>query len=112
VVSDIAANVRKAWLGAPIAPPVPRNRYDPPAAALAQIAGEYAIPHAIELRVRASAGGLELENESDGIAYSLEPVAPDTFYFRPLYALLTFHRNTAGDVTGLDWNGQFTLERK
>jgi D-alanyl-D-alanine carboxypeptidase len=74
-------------------------------AALASYAGRYDFGNGFVITVKAEDEGLWIAGP-DGAFLVLDQEQPPVFFFRPLYVMVTFERDTAGHVTGLDWGGQ------
>jgi CubicO group peptidase (beta-lactamase class C family) len=108
--SVIAADMRKAAGGSRLTAPAMRGSYVPGADELSADVGRYALP-SLPLVVAKSDGGLSLSNVNDGMVLPLDPVAPKRFFFRPLYAYVSFKTNSAGVVQAINWNDQVTIPR-
>lgn len=109
-VSSMAADIRKAANGGEIVPPQIWPSYNPTPAELNADVGEFALP-GLPLLIARSANGLTISNMNDGMQLRLDPVGPQKFFFRALYAYVSFKANEKGAVTSIDWNGQFAIPR-
>jgi CubicO group peptidase (beta-lactamase class C family) len=95
---------------------IPRLRpgfTNPPAGGLtvyAAYAGRYEIAPGFVLTVRSTAHGILIAGP-DGAFLPVDHEDADQFFFRTLYVPITFERDSAGRITGLDWDGQFRAER-
>jgi hypothetical protein len=95
---------------------IPRLRpgfTNPPAGGLtvyAAYAGRYEMAPGFVLTVRSTAHGILIAGP-DGAFLPVDHEDADQFFFRTLYVPITFERDSAGRITGLDWDGQFRAER-
>jgi hypothetical protein len=65
---------------------------------------------AFTITVKAEAGHLWLAGPEKNFL-PLEPEADTRFFFRPLYVTVSFESNAAGQVTHLNWGGDFPCKR-
>lgn len=75
------------------------------AAELTPYAGRYDFGGGFAITVKAENGGLWVAGP-EGAFLVLDEEQPPVFFFRPLYVTITFERDAAGHVTGLNWGGQ------
>lgn len=109
--SKIAQDLLKKATGQYVAPPAVRAAYAPSAAELAAVAGSYGLS-GLRLNVFAKDGVLYLSNANDGMQLVLDPIGPNEFFFRPLYASLRFTSDANGRIQSIDWgDGQFKVPR-
>ncbi|MBV8198916.1 MAG: serine hydrolase, partial [Candidatus Eremiobacteraeota bacterium] len=108
--STIAGDIRRAAGGAQILAPPIRPSYTPSAAQLALYVGQYALP-SLPLLVFSESGSLFLSNMNDGMKLPLDAIGPGRFFFRPLYAYVTFETDSHGIVNSITWNRQLRIPR-
>lgn len=108
--STIAIDLRKLASGDTVAPPAFRATYAPRPAELAAVVGTYGF-RGLPLVVSSSNGVLFLSNANDGMQLVLDPLAPNEFFFRPLYVTVRFKTDEKGVVQSIDWGGQITIPR-
>jgi hypothetical protein len=72
--------------------------------------GRYEIAPGFVLSVRQRAHGLELAGP-EGDFLPLDAMSETTFFFRALYAGITFERDSIGSWNVLNWNGAFRARR-
>lgn len=111
VVTTMAADLRRAYAGGGrLQVPAARPAYAPALAQLSGDVGRYVLP-GLPLVVSLNGSTLLLANANDGMQLPLDPVGPHTFFFRPLYASLSFNTNAAGIAQSINWSGDFTIPR-
>ncbi|HSY52151.1 MAG TPA: serine hydrolase [Thermoanaerobaculia bacterium] len=77
---------------------------------LSAYAGRYDFGGGFAVTVKAENGGLWVAGP-EGAFLVLDEEQPPVFFFRPLYVTITFERDAAGHVTGLNWGGQMRARK-
>lgn len=72
--------------------------------------GRYQIAPGFVLAVRSVEQGILIAGP-DGAFLPVDYEEPDRFFFRPLYVPIAFERDESGQVSSLDWGGQFKAKR-
>lgn len=72
--------------------------------------GRYEIAPGFVLTVRSVAQGILIAGP-DGAFLPMDHEGSDRFFFRPLYVRIVFERDGGGQISGLDWGGQFKAKR-
>jgi CubicO group peptidase (beta-lactamase class C family) len=111
VVTMMAHDLRRAYSSSGNLPRVTlRPEYNPTLAELSAVTGYYGVP-GLPLVVSVNRSYLMLANANDGMQLPLDPVGPNRFFFRPLYAYVTFNKDAKGIAQSIDWAGKFTIPR-
>lgn len=109
-VSLIASDLRKAANGTILVPPTTRPVYQPSSSELTAEAGRYAMT-GLPLVVTKIGNRLTLSNANDGMLLPLDAVAPDHYFFRPLYASVAFKTGAGGKVVAIEWGGSIEIPK-
>jgi CubicO group peptidase (beta-lactamase class C family) len=102
---DLAAMVFGEYYDLPKRRPGASSVRRADAAELSAYAGRYDFGGGFAITVKAENGGLWIAGP-EGAFLVLDEEQPPVFFFRPLYVTITFERDAAGHVTGLNWGGQ------
>jgi hypothetical protein len=112
VTNAIGRDLFASIAGVPLKPPDLRTFATLSNTEAADYAGVYELSSDFSVDVRSSGNAVQVAGP-DGVPEALDPLGEDRFYFRVLDTGLTFKRDAAGKVTGIDWGpGAFTLTRK
>jgi CubicO group peptidase (beta-lactamase class C family) len=79
-------------------------------ALFAAYSGRYEVAPGFVLTIRSAAQGILIAGP-DGAFLPADYEGPDRFFFRALYVPVTFDRDSGGQVSQLDWDGQFKAKR-
>jgi D-alanyl-D-alanine carboxypeptidase len=106
----IAKGLEAIAFGGNPAPPVPRATIRVAAESLKQYEGRYEVSPSLVMDVKVMGDHLFLRG-SGGDYLPLDATAPDTFFYKQLYASMVFHHDNDAKVDSLLWGGDYPCKR-
>jgi CubicO group peptidase (beta-lactamase class C family) len=106
----IADGLENLAFGAAPTPPAKRTSYVLSRGAAVQYLGRYQVSPNLIMDVNTIDGGLFLRG-TGGDYLPLDPLGPDTFFYKQIYARISFRRDASGKVDAILWGGDFVCKR-